>query len=130
MLMAFGKHKGQALDQIPRGYLEWLQAEGIRKPALAAAVSEELRRRDMSDDPFGEPKAARIAEPAEYGDALREALASLERATLLVRAVIGKRERREARPSDASLPPAEPTSARSAPAPADDFHVSDEDVPF
>jgi len=42
MLMPFGKHKGVALDEVPRGYLRWLHRKGDMQLDLALSVKEVL----------------------------------------------------------------------------------------
>jgi len=42
MLLPFGKHKGVALDEVPRGYLRWLSRKGDMHQDLAMSVKEVL----------------------------------------------------------------------------------------
>jgi hypothetical protein len=44
MVLSYGKHRGKALPEVPREYLEWL-LESSRE--TAAAVEAELQRRDL-----------------------------------------------------------------------------------
>ena len=44
--MVFGKHKGQLVEDIPTGYLEWLRREAnIRQPWLKIAIDKEIGKR-------------------------------------------------------------------------------------
>lgn len=45
MVMPFGKHRGQAIAELPTGYLEWLSTLQLRSNELRFAVKVELLRR-------------------------------------------------------------------------------------
>jgi hypothetical protein len=49
--MPFGKHKGEALVDIPTPYLEWLLAECELRDWLLTAVVTELDRRERGEEP-------------------------------------------------------------------------------
>lgn len=38
-IMPFGKHKGKPLQQVPTGYLEWLQSLSDLSPSLRGAIN-------------------------------------------------------------------------------------------
>jgi len=48
--LQFGKHKGQRLDEVPLGYLRWLESSGAtrRNPLLAASLEKHLAERDTA----------------------------------------------------------------------------------
>lgn len=48
-LMPFGKHKGQALDNVPKGYLHWLKANVPLFSPLVDAVDAVLAGKPVPD---------------------------------------------------------------------------------
>lgn len=45
LTMPWGKHRGQPIDSLPRGYLRWL-AERCEDEEICEAADEELAHRD------------------------------------------------------------------------------------
>ena len=61
--MPFGKHRGRYLSDIPLSYLRWLDTEADLDGRLAAAVREELYRREATRPEAGRPASLPGWEP-------------------------------------------------------------------
>ena len=57
MDMPFGKHKGTPLEDLPRDYLDWLNALEDLRPPLRSAVDREIERRAENDKQKSIPRS-------------------------------------------------------------------------
>lgn len=60
MIMSFGKHKGEYLEDIEVSYLKWLEGQDWLKPDLREAVQFEIERREGDVTSLGKVKKERI----------------------------------------------------------------------
>lgn len=53
MIMPWGKHKGEFIDQLPSGYLKWL-AENCENDEIASEADDEYRWRSLNQEHWEE----------------------------------------------------------------------------
>lgn len=46
MVMPFGKHKGELIEDLPTDYIEWLLTECDLRPALQKELENQLKARE------------------------------------------------------------------------------------
>ena len=63
-VLDFGKHRGQALSEVPREYLKWLQAKVTDKPLCRDAVEAELSTRIRAGQQAPDQHRVSETEPA------------------------------------------------------------------